>query len=200
MATQSLTQNSVALMHYLMQDATIASKVKSTGKPKKPYAIYTINSDGTVVLGETRYRWWNQLIKCQFTLTFEMFATCVWDALVDLSTGENQEALLQGLSKEILEKAQREKKYDWVVERLVDCFRHVCNSKDDTEPRLEGRPGKSGRKEGASPLVIRDSDGKPVVVNVNLGNTTRAFRFPDATGNANLVVDLGVVGVHCEHN
>ena len=200
MTTQSLTQNSIALMHYLMQNETIASKVKSTGKPKKPYAIYTINNDGTMVLGETRYHWWNQLIKCQFTLTFEMFAACVWDALVDLSTGENQEALLRGLSKEILEKAQREKKYDWVVERLVDCFRHVCNAKDGTEPRLEGRSGKSDRKEGASPLVIHDDNGRPVVVNLNLKDSTRSIRFPDATGSASLVFRLGVVGVECERN
>ena len=199
MNAKSLTPNSISLMHYLMQNETIANKVKAAGKEGKQYAIYTIEDNGTVILGETKHKFWNQLIGCKFTLTFESFATCVWDALVDLATGGNQEALLQGLSKEVLEKAQREKEYDWVVERLVDCFRHVCNNKG-TESRLEGRPGKSGQKIGTEQVVIRDSNGTPVNINVNVGNNRRTFRFPDATGRADLVLEMGVVGVTCEQH
>ena len=186
-------------MHYLMQNETIANKVKAAGKEGKQYAIYTISDDGTVVLGETKNRFWNQLIGCKFTLTFESFATCVWDALVDLATGGNQEALLKGLSKEVLEKAQREKQYDWVVERLVDCFRHVCNNKG-IESCLEGCPGKSGQKINVEPVYIHNSNGTPVEINVNVGNNRRTFRFPDATGRADLVLEMGVVGVTCEQH
>jgi len=182
-----------------MQNETIANKVKAAGKEGKQYAIYTIADDGTVVLGETTHRFWNQLIGCKFTLTFEAFASCIWDALVDLATGSNKEALLKGLSKEVLEKAQREKDYDWVVERLVDCYRHVCN-KVDVESRLEGRPGKSGQKIDNNPIYVRDSNGTPVEINVNIGNNRRTFRFPDATGRADLVLEMGVVGVTCEQH
>jgi hypothetical protein len=186
-------------MHYLMQNETIANKVKAAGKEGKQYAIYTIEDSGNVILGETKSKFWNQLIGCKFTLTFESFATCVWDALVDLATGDNQEALLKGLSKEVLEKAQREKKYDWVVERLVTCFRHVCNNKD-TESRPEGRSGKSDQKIGGNQYIIRDANGTPVQINVNVGNNRRTFRFPDATGQADLVLEMGVVGVTCEQH
>lgn len=199
MNTRSLTPNSISLMHYLMQNETIANKVKAAGKEGRQYTIYTISSDGTVTLGETKHRFWNQLIGCKFTLTFEAFASCVWDALLDLSTGGNQEALLKGLSKEVLEKAQREKEYDWVVERLVDCFRHVCNN-NGIESRSEGRPGKSGQKIDAERVILRDKDDKPVEVNVNIGNKRRTFRFPDATGQADLVLEMGVVGVTCEQH
>lgn len=199
MNTKSLAPNSIALMHYLMQNETIANKVKSAGKEGKQYAIYTIEDDGSVILGETKYKFWNQLIGCKFTLPFELFATCVWDALVDLATGGNQEALLQGLSKEVLEKAQRIKEYDWVVERLVDCFRHVCNNKG-IESRPEGRSGKSGQKIDTERVIVHDKNGSPVEINVNVGNKRRTFRFPDATGQADLVLEMGVVGVTCEQH
>jgi hypothetical protein len=186
-------------MHYLMQNETIANKVKAAGKEGKQYAIYTIEDDGSIILGETKHKFWNQLIGCKFVLTFESFATCVWDALVDLATGGNQEALLQGLSKEVLEKAQREKEYNWVVERLVDCFRHVCNNKG-VESRSEGRSGKSGQKIDTERVVVRDRNNSPVEINVNVGNKRRTFRFPDATGQADLVLEMGVVGVTCEQH
>jgi len=196
MNSKSLSPNSISLMHYLMQNETIANKVKAAGKEGKQYAIYTIADDGNVTLGETKYPFWNRLIGCKFTLTFTQFAMSVWDALADLSTSGNQEAILKGLSKEIAEKAQRETEYNWVVERLVDCFRHVCNNKT-TESRLEGCPGKSGQKIGSDPVIIRDQNGSPVIININANNNRRTFRFPDATGEADLVFELGVVGVSC---
>lgn len=199
MNKKSLTPNSISLMHYLMQNETIANKVKAAGKEGKQYAIYTISDDGTVILGETKNGFWNQLIGCKFTLTFESFATCVWDALVDLATGGNQEALLQGLSKEVLVKAQREKEYDWIVERLTDCYRHVCNN-ISVESRLEGRPGKTGQKIDTEKVIIRDKNNQPVEINVNIANNRRTFRFPDATGQADLVLEMGVVGVTCEQH
>lgn len=197
MSAKSLTPNSISLMHYLMQNETIANKVKAAGKEGRQYTIYTIDDDGTITLGETKYKFWNQLIGCKFTLVFETFATCVWDALVDLSTGGNQEALLKGLSKEVLEKAQREKEYNWVVERLVDCFRHVCNKKG-IESCLEGRPGKSGQKIDTERVILHDQNDKQIEVNINVGSNKRKFYFPDATGKADLVLEMGVVGVSCE--
>lgn len=156
-----LADQSIEIMKCLMLDQTIKSKVMGAGEEGKSYAITTIRSDGKVILGETKYRFWNQLIGCKFTLTFEAWASCVWDALLDLSTGLNQKALLHGLSKEILEKAQREKKYDWIVKRLYDCYDHICNNKGDATD-LEGSAGKSGLS--GQPVVV---GGEGVIINVN---------------------------------
>lgn len=197
MKTRSLTPNSISLLSYMMQNETIANKVKAAGKEGKSYAIYTINGDGSITLGETKYRFWNQLIGCKVRLPFETFVVCIWDALVDLSTGGNQEALLKGLSKEVLVKAQREKEYDWVVERLVDCFRHVCNNIGAEQP-LEGGRGKSGHNAGSERVIVTNSDNNPVNVNINVGNHRRTLRFPDASGEANIAFELGVVGVRVE--
>lgn len=181
-------------MHYLMSNQTISDKVKAAGEEGKTYAIYTICDDGKVILGETKSRFWNRLIACQIKLTFEAWAGCVWDALVDLSTGKNQEALLKGLSKEVLEKAQREHRYDWVVERLVDCYRHVCNIKEDTVD-LEGSLGKSGLKQDRPKVVIHRDDDNPVIVNVNVDGHKKTMHFPDASGEAFLDVEFGITGV-----
>lgn len=197
MRNKSLSTNSVSLLQYLLQNETIANKVKAAGKEGKTYVIYTINSDGSVTLGETKYRFWNQIIGCQTTLPFETIASCVWDALVDLSTGGNQEALLQGLSKEVLVKAQREKEYDEIVERLVDCYRHVCNNKG-SESSPEGDRGKPGRK--ISPVNVVTNESTPVNVNINVGNTRRTLRFPDSSGEASLAFEFGIVGMKVEQN
>lgn len=193
MKAKSLSPNSLILMQYLMSNETIANKVRSAGKEGKSYAIVDFHDTGEVVLGETRYHFWNRLIGCEFPLTFEAFVTCVWDALVDLSADKNKEALLYGLSKEVLIQAQREKKYDYIIERLVDCYRHVCNLLD-VQP-LEGGPGKSGQNAGQT-IITNKADA--VNVNVNFDGHRKTFRFRDSMGAADLVVELGVVGVHAE--
>ena len=110
---------------------------------------------------------------------------------MNLSKDANKEALLEGLSVEIAKKAQREEEYNWVVERLADCFDHVCNNKGGA-PSAGGR-GKSGPS--VAERVIVRGDDNPVVINVNAQGTKRTLRFPDATGRATLNFDMGIVGV-----
>lgn len=194
MKSRSLTNESITRIATMMCNQTISDKVKSMGKEGKTYQIYTIGDDGIMVLGETKSKFWNRLIGCEFKLPFEAFSIAVWDALVDLSTGKNQEAILNGLSREIVIQAQREKKYDWIVRRLGDCYDHVCNLVEGNQP-LEGGPGKSGQNGG--PTILTGGSNN-VDVNVNFDGHRRTFRFPDSMGAADLVVEIGVTGVHAE--
>jgi len=198
MKAKLLTQNSITLMAYLMENETVRNKVKAAGEEGKSYAIYSFRNDGIVVLGETKYPFWNQLIGCRFKLPFAAWALAVWDALVDLSTGANSEALEEGLSVEIAKKAKRETEYNWVVERLVDCYRHVCD-KVDGGVSLEGGAGKSGSSSGSTRCVVFANDPE-VNVNINVEGVKRTLRVPDATGRAFLDLDLGVTGVHVRHD
>ena len=187
-----ISDDNVHLMHILMNNKTIGSKVRLSGEKGKTYEIYTVRPDGVVVLGETRVRWWNQLIQCQFKLPFESWALAVWDALVDLSKDANKIALEEGLSKEIAKEAQRGGNYDWVIERLHDCYMHVCNN-------VEGRRSSEGDRDvkgSTTTQRVYVRDNEPVVVNINAGSVKRTVRFPDATGRAFLNFDLGIVGVH----
>ena len=179
------------LMHILMSDKTIGAKVFLAGEKGKSYVIYTIRPDGVVVLGETKHRFWNQLIGCQFKLTFESWALAVWDALVDLSKELNKKALEEGLSREIAKQAQRNGNYEWVVDRLYECYTHVCNN-------IEGSVSSAGDRDekGSSTserIVMHESE--PTTININV-NGKRTYRVPDATGRNFLNFDFGIIGVH----
>lgn len=191
MKKKLLTPDSKLNIERLMLNETIRNKVMSAGEEGRPYVTYKVHDSGIVVLGETRYWWWNRLIKCQFPLTFHAFVSAVWDALVDLSAGGNKEALQKGLGRELMEKSQREKEYNFVVKRLQECYDHVCNNKGGAD--LEGSLGKSGPSVARVAVPVNN----PVNVNVNIdGKTHKTVRFPDATGKAFLECELGVVGVH----
>lgn len=182
------------LMNILMNDIKIASKLlpESSDDKKKSYPIIDISQDGTVTLGETKFRMWNNLVKCQVKIPFAKWALCVWDALIDMATGENREALQKGLSQEIAERAQREGEYDWVVARLYNCYCFVCDNRSDVLSP-EGGPEKSGRK---VINVEKIRTEQPVNINVNFNGRTKTLRFPDSMGNAHLEVEMGVVGVN----
>ncbi len=187
---KTLTDMSVSKICMLMLDETIAEKVKSAGGEGKSFEIFEVDdTTGMIILGVTRFKWWNQLIKCQVKLPFTSWALAVWDALVCLSKSANATAIEEGLSVEIAKKAQREDKYNWVVNRLFEIYEHVCNNKNGGAS-LEGGPGKSGPS-----VVVPATPAGDTVVNVVLPNMRRTFRFPDATGQAFLDVEMGVVGL-----
>lgn len=191
MNEKSLSWVSIKRMEILMHNEVVAEKIQSATKEGKSYALCEIKENGQVILGETRFDFWNRLIGCRTTLTFESWALAVWDALVCLSKGDNATAIEEGLSIEIAKKAQRDGDYNWVVARLSDIYDHMCNNKNGGAS-LEGDQRKSGSS------VVVDKVATPVVVNVNFDEKRRVFRFPDATGKANLVIETGVVGVGAE--
>lgn len=188
-----LSEDSIALIGYMLNNETIRNKVYSAGEEGETYTAIRVSDSGIVTLGKTKVWWWNRLLKCQFPLTFHQFASAVWDALLDLSAGGNQKALEEGLGKEIMKRAQREKDYNWVVKRLQECYDHVCNNKG-------GAPIEVGReKSGPSVANVVRTQDNPVTVNVNIdGKTHRKVRIPDATGQAFLTCELGVTDVHVE--
>jgi len=186
---KSVNDGAKALMGYLMFEPTIRNKVLNAGETGKTYVTVKILDNGIVILGETNHWFWNQLIGCQFKLTFEKWALTVWDALIDLSTDGNAVALEEGLSVEIAKKAQRAEDYEWVVKRLYDCYEHVCNNKSGSSS--EGDRGDKGSRMTRNVVV----NGEPVTININADNLKRTISFPDATGRARLRFDLGVVGV-----
>lgn len=187
---KSVGDGAKALMSFLMSDHAIYNKILKAGETGKTYVCVKIKDDGLVILGETNHWFWNQLIGCQFKLTFEKWALTVWDALVDLSAGGNAVALEEGLSAEIAKKAQRSEDYEWVVKRLYDCYEHVCNNKSGSDSA--GSRGDKGSRMTREVIV----NGEPIELNINTNGIKRTISFPDATGRASLNFELGVVGVH----
>ena len=177
-----------------MANKTINKKVELAPGDGKLYSKYDIEENGTVILGETRFRFWNQLLGCQRKLSFESWALAVWDALVDLSVGGNATALEEGLSSEIAKKAQRAEDYEWVVKRLYDCYEHFCNNKGDGVPSAGGRDVQ-GSDASLRRVVV---NGEPITININAHDFERKIRIPDATGRAFLRFNLGITDVDVE--
>ena len=186
---------SVSLIKVLLAEPKIAEKVMENHADKDKYKICTVREDGLIILGKTSFRWWNQLIGCQDKIPFEAFALRVWDALVDLSSGLNNTAITEGLSKEIAKKAQREAEYDWVVNRLFDVARHVCQN-----GLLAGEPNISAENHGngATRKVVGVPSSQGIVININ-GTTKKVIPFVDSIGDPLIDLEFGITNVHCRN-
>lgn len=192
---RTISAASVSLMQVLLSEPKISEKVMENTKDKEKYKICTVQGDGTIVLGKTSCRWWNQLIGCQDKIPFESFALRVWDALVDLSSGMNNTAITEGLSREIAKKAQREYEYDWVVNRLFDVARHVCQS--GTLAEAETAP--AGNED--NPPVQRqrrNPEETGIVININ-GVKKKIIPFTDSIGDPFIDVEFGITNVICKN-
>lgn len=191
---RTVSAASVSLMQVLLSEPKISEKVMENAKDKEKYKTCTVREDGTIILGKTSYPWWNQLIGCQDKIPFESFALRVWDALVDLSSGMNNIAITEGLSREIAAKAQRECEYDWVVNRLFDIARHVCQNgilSENSAP--EGNETKSSEF-----LVNPDIRDKGITINVN-GNKKKIIPFTDCIGDPLIDIEFGITNVICRN-
>lgn len=165
--------------------ATVFEKIDHIDK----YKMFTILDNGDIILGETKYAFWNRLIGCQRTIPFESFALKVWEALVNLSTGLNQKAIMEGLSQEIVMHAVKEKNFDWVVERLDNVARMVAQKSAIADGRCEGHPEGDLTKE---PNFTRPTS-KNIIINVN--GRKQVCQFKDSVGDPMFNVELGIVGI-----
>lgn len=179
MERRILTKASILQMRYLLEEEKISNKVYNNLKDKDRYPLCTICTDGTIILGKTKYHFINQLLSCQDKIPFESFALRVWDALVELSAGENTIALKENLSIEIAKKAIVEGDYNGLVKKLVLCYDHVCNKKPIiNETSADARGEASTIDEGVITIVD--------------GNRRRMIKVKDDIGDSlfDLVYDL----------
>lgn len=174
MAKGVLSERSRNLIKVLLSDEKIRQKVYEDTKEFEKYKICTICSNGTIVLGKTRWRFWNRLLNCQDELPFESFALRVWDALVDLSSGFNNTAILEGLSREIVLSSVREREYDYVIDRLFDAARHICQ---DGSLAVEPSSAEDQRKSGSRVNTVPEN----IVININ--GEKKVLHFKDAIGD-----------------
>lgn len=168
-----ITAKSQKMMEMLMMEPKIAEKVTDGYS----HNIVTIYGNGTVILGKTPYRWWNNLIKCQKVVTFPIFALNVWNALLELSDGETRLAIKKGLSQEILEKAIHDKKYDEIIDRLVDVSRHACGP---NILRSKATPSVNSRN---NDYINTDRD-----INININGVRQKLTATDSIGEP--IIDI----------
>ena len=182
------------LIGILLLDSKISEKLFENSADKSKYKICSVRDDGAVVMGKTRYRFWNQLINAQDVFPFESFALKVWDALVDSSSGVNNKAIINGLSHEIVMKAIRDKNYDWVVNRLFDCWKHVAQ-KSDGYQKPEDPEG--SRRNGQGRVVISNNEPQEIVLNIN--GRRKYIPLVDAKGEPmHITAEVGIVDFYTD--
>lgn len=185
-----LTPKSKGLISMLLLEPQIKTTVFEKIDHIDKYKMYTIKDNGDVILGETKYTFWNKLIGCQRTIPFESFALKVWEALVNLSTGLNQKAIMEGLSREIVMKAVKEKDFNWVVERLDNVARMVAQ-----KSTIADGAGVSTAGDGAFGPKLNTSNQTPSGVIINVNGRKQVCHFKDSLGDPMIDVEVGIVGV-----
>ena len=175
-----------------MTDPKVSEKILENANDKDKYKNCSILDSGTIILGKTSYLWWNQLIGCQDKISFDSFALKVWDALVDMSSGLNNKAILNGLSLEIVKKSIRSKDYDWVVRRLFDCWSHVAQKSAGYQKIETSAEGK-----GLEPHLLDESIfGGPREINIRINGIQKTIPFIDSIGDKfNLELETGIIGI-----
>ena len=189
-----VSDKSKLLIQIMLTDTKVRERVFENIKDREKFKTCTIHDDGTTVLGKTSFEWWNKLLNCQIVIPFESFALKIWDALVDLSSGLNNKAIMEGLSREVVMNSVRKTNYDWVVDRLFDCWKHVAQKSE-------------GYKTSASPEgeeVIENRDGTPIL-NLNererkivicINGEERVIPIIDSIGDPlRLGLKYGITGV-----
>lgn len=176
----------------ILCDTKVAERVFENVKDHDKYKICTISDDGTVVLGKTSLQWWNRLLNCQTTIPFESFALKIWDALVDLSSGLNNTAIMEGLSREIVMNSVRKVNYNWVIRRLHDCWLHVSNKSEGYEP-LNSPEGEEAIKFIEKTPVL-DMVNRQIIIHVN--GEEKVLPIIDSIGDPlHLGLKFGITGV-----
>lgn len=191
---QMLSMQSGFLIRILLSDTKISEKVFENSTEKSKYKLCSIrHDDGAIVMGKTRFAWWNQLINSQDVFPFESFALKVWDALVDLSSGINNTAILKGLSQDIVMNAVREKRYNWVVERLYDAWKHVAQNSDGYN---KPEASEDARRHGQGRTIVIPEQGVPNELVINVNGRRRTIPIVDAKGDSmRIAVEVGITDI-----
>lgn len=187
-----LTPKSKGIIGILLLEPTIKATVFEKLDHIDKYKMYTIKDNGDIVLGETKFTFWNNLIGCQRTIPFESFALKVWEALVNLSVGLNQKAIMEGLSREIVIKAVKEKDFNWVVERLDNINRMVAQ-KSTLADGVGADP--EGSRVSGPRLNTMNQIPENLVININ-GCKKKVVSFKDCIGDPLIEIEYGIVGAN----
>jgi len=175
MGTGTLSKKSCDLIRALFNEDKIWKKITENIDGGGNYKnVEIVPETGVIKFG--KYSWsgfgkfWNRLIVCYDKISFSDFAVKTWDALTDMTVGTvAHKAVLEGLSREVLMTAIRNKDYDWIVDRFFDIDRHLTN---ESYWKTQGKAGekveeeiskRNGRPIAGDDVVVTVADKRPVI-------------------------------------
>lgn len=174
MGTGTLSEKSCSKITMLLIEDKIRNKITENINGNGKYKNVEIDpKTGTIHFG--KYPWsgfgnfWNRLIKCCDKVSFSDFAIKTWDALTDMTVGTDaHEAVLEGLSREVLMTAVRDKDYDWIVDRFMDVDRHLTSesywkSHGKAGEEVASRIGRGSHPQTGDDLIVTVADRHPAI-------------------------------------
>ena len=183
------------LINLLLEEPQIRAKVtENFAEQKRDHSNVLVIVD-TAKIRFGKYSWggfggfWNNLIKCYEEISFIDFFIKVWDALVLMTVGtDSNEAVIEGLSREILLRGIKNKEYDWIADRLFDVCRHLTKS---------GYWNPEGTKARLSDVRDQQSDGVEILVNSKrVVSPATNVRVVDSVGDVFQVMSVRWMGGH----
>jgi hypothetical protein len=183
------------LINLLLEEPQIRAKVtENFAEQKRDHRnVLVIVDSAKIRFG--KYGWsgfggfWNNLIKCYEEISFIDFFIKVWDALVLMTAGtDSNEAVIEGLSREILLRGIKNKEYDWIADRLFDVCRHLTKS---------GYWNPDGTKARRGDVRGRNADGVEIQVDGRRVITpATTVRVVDSVGDVFQVMSVRWIGGH----
>ncbi len=127
-ATTFLSKLSIKHIEILLMSENISKEVFTDIENKETYKYIEIQSDGSILLGKTKYKFINRLFSLEKEITFQDFALRAMKG-ISVSTDKNKKTIVNGLTEDIVNQSVFKKKYDYVVDKLYDAARYASNDK-----------------------------------------------------------------------
>lgn len=113
-----LSVDSIFNLERILKDKDINNSLLfKDAKPK--YKV--LNSDGSLTLGATSYKWWNDFVGCQTTLSFNDLALHLIDFMAGVGKNRNEIAL-NGLYEDFVNRALKERNKNRLVDILLTSY------------------------------------------------------------------------------
>lgn len=177
---QHLTDKSAFLIRIMFAEPAIMNELID-GKESNYYSSLTVDQENCeIVLGKTRFSWWNSLIGAEKRISISEFAFKVIGALSNKANEEgNAKRISKGLLEDIADSLQREGRSNDIIDKLFlvgylgvkttwSC--HTMNI-----------------KQGAG-------DNSPTTVNIRMNEEVKTFKLP-GSGDPIFRISIGPKGI-----
>lgn len=182
MEKQALTKRSALLINIMFSDPAVMECLIDKSE-NNLWSKITVDAETCdIVLGKTRFGWWNRLIGAEKRIAIETFALKMISVLKSRA-GKNQDGavIAKGLADDIIESLEREGRTNDIIDRLfLVGYLGVKTAWSCTVLSTEGS--------------VRGTRG-PVDVNLHVNNKRYTFALP-GSGDKILQLEIGPTGVH----
>lgn len=176
---QHLTEKSAFLIRIMFAEPAITKELIDN-KESNYYSSLTVDTEKCeIVLGKTRFKWWNSLIGAEKRISIEEFAFKVIGALANKAKEEQSaERISKGLLEDIADALQREGRSNDIIDRLF----------------LVGYLGVKTTWSCSSMNINREGNNNPPTVNIRMNEETKTFKLP-GSGDPIFRILIGPKGI-----